>query len=120
MADGENGYLISRLLKSFHRLFHGFARTADNGLVFAVDIGDHDITIHAFENALDFGEWGEYRGHAAVVIHREGGHFAPASAHRFHRICEWHASHGDQRSIFTQAMTHREIGRDAISGEQPR
>ena len=45
---------------------------------------------------------------------------AAAGADRFQRVCEGKRAGRNQRAVFAQAVSHRHVGLDAVSGQQPR
>ena len=116
MTDRQRGHVVTGFQKSRHGLLDRGAGAANDRLVLAVDVGDHHVTTHRFQDALDFFERSKHSRHATLVRRREASHFASTRADSFQRVGEGQAAGGDQRSVFAQAVAHREIRLDAISG----
>ena len=86
----------------------------------AVDVGDHHVPGHGFQDALNFVNRGKHRGHAALVFRRKAGHFPAAGADRFQCVGEGQPAGRNQRSVFTQAVSHGEVRFDAVGGQESR
>src|SRR5208337_4876533 len=70
------------------------------------------------QDSLDFFKRSKNRGHSAVVVHRHLRHSAAASADGFERVNKGERAGGNQGSVFAQAVSHREVGFDAVSGQE--
>ncbi len=106
-------------MKSLHGIFDRFACAAHYCLTVAVDVGDHHIAIDCLQDSLHFLDGGKHCCHAAVVVHCHLGHAATAGADGFERVGKGKTAGCNQRAVFAQAVSHREVGFDAVSGEQP-
>ena len=85
----------------------------------AVDVGDHHVAVDRLQDSLDFLERRKDRRHPAVVVHRHARHFTAAGADGFQRVLEGKGAGGNQRAVFAQAVSHRHVGLDAVSGQEP-
>src|ERR1035437_10053996 len=107
VAHRQLGYKVVGSLEYFDSVRYRITRAADDGLVLAVHVGDHEITAECFENTFNFLEWSEDRGHAAVICHRHAGHLAATDADRLQRVLERQGASSYQGSVFAQAVSHR-------------
>ena len=70
----DNGdHVVAGFLKGFHGLLNGLAGAADDGLVLAVNVGDHDIAVDGLQNALDLRAGERTRRHASLVFRCKRG-----------------------------------------------
>ena len=119
VAHRQGHHFVACFLQNFRGVFHCLGCTADHRLMIAVDIGDHHVTLDGLQDSLDFIQRRNHGGHFSVVFHRHAGHLAATGADRFQCVSKRQCSGGNQRSIFTQAMSHGHVGLNAVSGEQP-
>src|SRR5579863_3402580 len=117
MADRQSCDFVSGFLENFNCLLDCFAGAPDHGLMVAVDVRDHQVSVDGLHKSLDFAQRGEHGCHAAVIFEREAGHFTSARTHRFERVGEGEGAGSYQRAVLAEAMAHGEVWFDAVCCE---
>src|SRR5579885_3651283 len=111
----QSGNFVSGFLEDLHSLFNRHGRAADYGLMFTVNVCDDYIAVDSLQHPFDFGDWGEYRSHSAVIGERHPSHLAATRADGLERVGKGKCASGDQSSVFAKAVSHGEVRFDAVS-----
>ncbi len=117
MADGERHDLVSGLGQFSRGLFDTQARSADDGLAGAVDVGEDDVLIDAVDDGLDVVEGREDRNHEPVVGHVDVRHLTAPAGHGLEGVLERERPRGDERPVLAEAVAHHHVGVNAVRGE---
>ena len=96
-----------------------FAGAANDRLLPAVNVGNHNVVVDGFQDSLDFGERGENRSHFAGIVHRYLGHAAATGTHGSQCVLKGERAGRNQSAVFSQAVSHRHVGMDAVRGQHP-
>ena len=70
VADRQRHYVVASLQEDLHGLFNCFAGAADDRLLPAVYVGDHNVVVDGLQYSLDFSERRKDGRHLSGVFHR--------------------------------------------------
>src|ERR1019366_8843418 len=119
VANRQRHYVVASLQEDFHGLFDRLAGAADDRLLPAIYVGDHNIAVDALQDSLDFSQRRKDRRHPSGIFHRYAHHAAAAGANRSQCVLEGERTRRNQRAIFAQTVSHGHVGLDAIGSQQP-
>ena len=118
VADRQRPYVIASLQEDLHGLFDCFAGAADDRLLPAVYVGDHNVAVNGLQYSLDFSKRRKDGRHLSGVFHRHARHAATAGTDGSQCVLEGERAGCNQGAVFAQAMSHGHVGLDAVSGQQ--
>ena len=117
MADRQPDRRLPRCLELCDDLLHRRCCAADHCLPVAVDVGDDDVAVSGFDDALDLGQWRQHRSHRAVIAHAQARHLPAAGADRLQGRRERQRLRRYEGAVFAEAVSHDHVRPDAIGVE---
>ena len=120
VAHRERNHLSASIGEEASRGLDTGGRAADDRLLEAVHIGDHDVVIDRFHRGFDVFDRGEYGRHCALVRNVDVGHLPASSRDGLEGILEGERVRSNQGSILAEAVPHHHVWADAVGAQQIR